>query len=473
MPDTDDLAHLDLTDVAELLRSGRITSTAVTEALLARIDALDPALHSYAHVGREAALEAAARADAELARGRWRGPLHGVPVAVKDLLYTTDAPTASGSTVHAGHRSDHDATVVARLRAAGAVILGKLTMTEGAYTSHHPDLPTPVNPWDADTWSGASSSGSGVAPVAGLCFGALGTDTGGSIRLPSSANGTTGLKPTWGRVSRYGSTALAASMDHVGPMARSARDCAAILGVIAGQDVNDPTASLLPVPDYLRDITLRRAPRFGVDPRLNETFDAPTRAMLEGVVETVRDLGFLVVEVETPDFPAAAQHWAPLCAVETAYEHRATFPGRESDYGPDLRDLITLGQGIGGVEYQGMLEWRRDFIGRCRRLFATVDLLLLPGTGIASPTLAQMANLGSGEDLLAGLLVPTAPLDIAGLPSLTLPGGFTDRGTPLGFQFVGGEFAEQLVLQAGHAYQGVTDFHRRRPSLTASGPVQE
>src|SRR5690625_234549 len=301
MPRTEDFAFMGLTDLAELIRTRQVTSVEVTEALLGRIDSLDSRLHSYAHVSGETALEAAANADAEVARGHYRGPLHGVPVAVKDLCYTTDAPTASGGTVHAGHMSTYDATVVTRLREAGAVNLGKLAMTEGAFTGHHPTLHTPVNPWDEGTWSGVSSSGSGVAPAAGLCFGALGTDTGGSIRLPSAANGVTGMKPTWGRVSRYGITSLAASMDHIGPMARSAADCAAILEVISGQDVKDPTSSLIPVPPFLRDIELRRVPRLGVDPELTATFDAPTRDMLGRVVETVRSLGWAIVEVKTPD----------------------------------------------------------------------------------------------------------------------------------------------------------------------------
>jgi amidase len=189
----EDVAHLELTEVAELIRARQVTSVEITETLLRRIETHDPALLSYATVMSDVALTAARRADDELAHGRYRGPLHGVPVAVKDLCFTTDAPTAGGGTIHAEFVPSYDATVVTRLRAAGAVLTGKLRMTEGAYTSHHPDLPVPVNPWDAGTWSGASSSGSGVATAAGLCYGSLGSDTGGSIRLPSSMNGV----PRW------------------------------------------------------------------------------------------------------------------------------------------------------------------------------------------------------------------------------------------------------------------------------------
>lgn len=468
MSDSLDFEYLELVELSELIRTREVTSLEVTTAILNRIATVDPNLHSYAHVSNETALDRAKTADDEIAHGHYRGPLHGVPIAVKDLCYTTDAPTASGGIVHAGYMAPHDATVVSRLRDAGAVLTGKLTMTEGAYTNHHPDLPTPINPWNPDTWSGVSSSGSGVAAAAGLCFGALGTDTGGSIRLPSSMNGVTGLKPTWGRVSRYGITPLAASMDHVGPMTRSARDCAAMLGVVAGADFLDPTSSLLPVPDYLGDIRLSTLPQLGVDRALMESFDDPTRQMLEGVVDVVRALGWGIVEVATPDFPGIANDWAALCAVETAQAHTATYPERADEYGPALRDLIELGLTITGIEFQTMQERRRAFIGRVRRLFQTVDLLLLPGVGFASPTVARLEQLGSDEALLAALLTPTAPIDIAGIPSLTMPGGFTGRGTPLGFQFVGAEYSEQLVLQAGHAYQSVTQFHRRHPSLAAA-----
>lgn len=467
MTDHNDLALAELTEVAELIRSRQVTSVELTEAMLDRIDKLDPKLQSFAYVSKESALASASAADAEISAGRYRGPLHGVPVAVKDLCFTTDAPTASGGIITTDFVAEEDATVVSRLRGAGAPLLGKLRMTEGAFTSHHPDLPTPVNPWDEDTWSGVSSSGSGVAPAAGLTFGAIGTDTGGSIRLPSAANGVTGLKPTWGRVSRFGTTALAASMDHVGPMARSAKDCAAMLQVIAGPDTKDPTAAMVPVPDYLSP-GLPLQPRLGVDPRLNETFDEPTRAMLDDVVDTVRSLGWAVVEVDSPDLPTVAHDWGALCAVETAFEHLGSYPENASQYGPALRDLIESGRAMSALDYNGLMERRRAFTGSMRRLFQTVDLFLLPGTGHASPTVARLEQLGADEALLAALLVPTAPLDITGMPSITMPGGFTDRNTPLGFQFAGDLFSEHLVLQAGMAYQAVTDFHRRHPDLPSA-----
>jgi len=250
----EDLCYADLVEVGQRVQARRLSSVEVTQAVLDRIARLDGRLKSYATLTADLALAQAKQADAEIGRGTIRSPLHGVPIAVKDLCHTKGIPTAAGMPIHKDYRPERDATVVARLREAGAVLLGKLQMTEGAFAQHHPSMAAPVNPWSAAHWTGASSSGSGVATAAGLCFGALGTDTLGSIRFPSTMNGITGLKPTWGRVSRAGVFALAESMDHIGPMTRSAADAAALLGVIAGADADDPTATQDPVPDYLGGI---------------------------------------------------------------------------------------------------------------------------------------------------------------------------------------------------------------------------
>ena len=244
-----DLHYSELVEVGRRIQKRDLSAVQVTQAQLDRIARLDGKLKSYAHVMASSALEQARLADKEIAGGKVRGALHGVPIAVKDLCWTSDAPTAAGMKIHRDNRPSEDATVVARFREAGAVILGKLQLTEGAYADHHPEIDPPKNPWDATLWSGASSSGSGVATAAGLCYGSLGSDTGGSIRFPSAANGVTGLKPTWGRVSRYGVFELAATLDHIGPMARSAVDCGAILGVIAGpiRRIRPPCWSRFPI----------------------------------------------------------------------------------------------------------------------------------------------------------------------------------------------------------------------------------
>lgn len=456
---------LDIAELSEQLRTGRLTSTEVTTAMLERIDALDPALQSFAVVTRERALADAAAADEQIARGGWRGPLHGVPLALKDLVETEGITTAAGTTVHGDHVPNADGTVAARLRAAGSVLLGKVRMTEGAFSAHHPDLPTPVNPWNADTWSGVSSSGSGVSVAAGLAFGTLGSDTGGSIRLPSGANGVTGLKPTWGRVSRAGVFPLAPSLDHIGPMTRSARDSALMMTVIAGWDPADPTSSSRPVPDYAAHLELDRSPVVGIDPDLNARFDPETQSMLASVQSELSDLGWRVVEVQAPDFMTVAADWSALCGVETALAHGDTYPSRKAEYGPALAGLIELGRSLDVLDLERMQQRRRHFTGAMNRLMDDIDILLLPSVGKASPTIEEMNGLEAGTELFEQVTGPTAPIDLAGLPALTLPSGFTGRGTPLGVQFVGPAFAEAALLAAGVAYQRATDHHLRRPQV--------
>ena len=437
----------------------------MTDSTLRRIEKFDPQLKSYAFVMADSALAAARAADADIAHGDYRGVLHGVPIGVKDLCYTVDAPTAAGTTIFRGFRPAYDATVVARLRAAGAVIVGKLAMTEGAYLGYHPDLPEPVNPWDPATWAGVSSSGCAVATAAGLCFGSIGTDTGGSIRYPTSMCGLTGMKPTWGRVSRHGIVELAASFDHVGPIARSARDVGALLTVMAGPDDNDPTASLQPAADYTADLALTRAPRVGVDWSQTTAFDEDTRSMLAGVSRTLEGIGWPVVDVALPPLGAMVDAFGNMRGVETALAHAGTYPARADEYGPALREMIERGTRLSAVDYQAFVKQRLGFIGAVRRVFQHVDIVLMPGSGIGSPTVESMRMLGRDAELNARLALPTAPFNVSGHPAICLPAGVTPRGTPLGVQFVGPEFGEQLLVATGHAFQQATAFHRRRPPL--------
>ncbi len=464
---TDELQYLELTELTRRIHARELSSVEATQASLARIEALDGTLHSYALVLPEHALAQARQADAEIGRGTMKGPLHGAPIAVKDLCWMRDVPTAAGTIVYRDFRPTDDATVVSRLEAAGAVILGKLQLTEGAYADHHPKITPPINPWNAAHWPGASSSGSGSATAAGLCYGSLGSDTGGSIRFPCAANGLTGLKPTWGRVSRYGVFELAATLDHVGPMTRSARDAAAMLGVIAGADDKDPTALQDPVPDYLADIGRGlRGTRVGIAPAWTEAVaDAPTRQAIAAAVDIVRGLGAEIREVTFPDIAPMVEDWFPLCGVETAVAHEKTYPSRKSEYGPALSGVIELGRGLSGMDYQKIILRRNDFRGCVAALFRDVDLLLVPAQGFASPTLAKMATLGQDVSLMRSLLGFTCPFDMTGSPTITLPGGFTDTGMPVAFQFVGAHLAEALLCQAGYAFQQATDWHKRHPAL--------
>lgn len=390
-----------------------------------------------------------------------------MPIAVKDLCWTKDAPTAAGMKIYRDNRPSEDATVVAKLKQAGAIILGKLQLTEGAYSDHHPDIEPPRNPWDATLWTGSSSSGSGVATAAGLCYGSLGSDTGGSIRFPSAANGVTGLKPTWGRVSRHGVFELAATLDHIGPMARSAVDCGAMLGAIAGADPKDQTAVLEPVPDYLANLNgSLRGTRIGVDPRwTSEGVDAVTKKIFQDALRVAVDLGAEIQDIVFPDPSAVIADWFPLCGVETAVAHEATYPSRKSEYGPSLAGLIELGLKQSGTDYQKIVLRRETFRGLVRALFEKVALLAVPAQTFAAPTLSKMATLGANLELITGLLRFSCPFDMTGSPSITLPGGFTETGGPVAFQFIGRHFDEARLIAAGDAYQRVTEWHRRHPSL--------
>lgn len=463
----DDMHYLDLLEIGRQIQSRERSSTDVTEALLARIEACEPTLHSFVTRMADAARVDAQRADTEIAAGKARGPLHGVPVAVKDLLWTAGVPTSHGMPLLKDFRPDEDATVVRRLRDAGAVILGKLQQTEGAFADHHPAVTPPTNPWGSALWSGASSSGSGVATASGLCFGSLGTDTGGSIRFPSAANGITGLKPTWGRVSRFGAFELAASLDHIGPMARSAADCGAMLAAIAGADPRDPTAAPVAVPDYLATMTRGlEGLRVGIDPAWAiDLVDTTTQSVMREALKVVEDCGARVRDIAFPDSAQSIADWTPLCAVETAVAHEATFPARRAEYGPGLAGLIDLGRGLSGMDLQKMALRRADFTGRVRTVFESVDLVLVPAMSYAAPTRAFMSRLGEDVDLLTGLLRYTCPFDLTGSPTLTLPGGQTEEGVPVAFQFVAPHFAEDLLVRAGWAFQRATHWHRRRPPL--------
>lgn len=467
MTPSDDLVYLSLVELAEQIRTRRLSPVEATEAMLARIASLDTSLHSYATVTAERARVRAREAETEIAAGRYRGPLHGVPIAVKDLCFTRDVPTAAGTAIHKDFVPPLDATVVARLELAGAVLLGKLQMTEGAFSEHHPSVTPPVNPWHPDYWTGVSSSGSGVATAAGLCYGSLGSDTGGSIRFPSTSNGVTGLKPTWGRVSRHGVFPLADSLDHVGPMARSAADCAAILQVIAGADPHDPTALIDPVPDYLAGLEGGiRGLRIGVDRGLLEAaVEAEVSSVLLRALDVLAAEGALIVDIRLPDLAGMAAMWTRACAVETAMAHKATYPARAGEYGPALKALIDLGRGLSAPDYAEIQSERDRFKGRLRQVFAAVDMIALPAMPNAPMTNARRAELRRDPGTASSVLLFTAPFDFSGSPTITLPAGFASSGVPIGFQLVGRHLDEALLLRAGHTFQKATDWHLRRPPV--------
>jgi amidase len=459
--------YLELTEVAHLVQTKKISPVELAESLLRRIESLDKRLHAYALVTADLALKQAREAEVEIMKFRYRGALHGIPIGIKDLCYVKDLPTAAGMTIHKNFCPTINGTVVQRLFDAGAICLGKLQLTEGAFADHHPAVAAPINPWHSQHWVGASSSGSGSATAAGLCYASLGSDTGGSIRFPSAANGVTGLKPTWGRVSRYGAFELAASLDHIGPMCRSAADCGVVLGTIAGADGNDPTAAQKSVPNYLDgDIRDLRNVRIGMDERY--AFDASDAEMIKttrDAINVLKELGADIRSVKFPDYDQILRDWAPNCAVETAVAHEATYPSRKSEYGPGLGGFIASAQKIIAADYQKILLRRRDFSGRVSAMFQSIDLLIIPAQFIASPTKAQMETLGQDADALLALMRFTSPFNMTGSPSITLPSGFTNNDTPIAFQLIGRHFSEDLLVRAGRAYQRVTDWHRKHPRL--------
>lgn len=462
-----DLAYKSLTTISDLIRRRQLSSVEVTGAALQRIAELDGQYHSYATVLAERALDRAKGADAESARGLWRGPLHGVPIAVKDLCYTSFAPTRAGTTIFKSFVPSFNATVVERLEDAGAVLLGKLQMTEGAYTSHHPDVSPPLNPWNTGYWVGSSSTGSGVATSLGLCYGSLGSDTGGSIRFPSATCGLTGIKPTWGRVSRYGVFPLADTLDHVGPMTRSAADAAAILGVIAGADRNDPTTYKAPVPDYLEAIGDGvRGARVGIDRGYaTDGVDEQVAAALTEAERVLRGLGATIREVRFPAYQELVSRWITMCSVETAAAHVETYPARKSEYGPDLAKLIEQGIATKGTEVANIALERMRFSRELSELFEAVDVLLIPTMPVPTPSLDLMKAYGEDPDVLLGILRFTAPFDFSGSPTLTLPNGLDSAGMPLSMQLVGPHLSEDVLVRAGNAFQGVTSWHQRRPPV--------
>jgi amidase len=462
---SDPVHYFGLTDVSEGLRRGELKSTALSEMILARIARHDGALKSYTTLIADRAMAKAQQAEDELSRGFWRGPLHGVPIAVKDLCYTDYAPTADGMRIHTDFVPPYTCTVVERLEHAGAIILGKLSMTEGAFAIHHPDMPTPVNPWHADVWTGASSSGSGAATAAGLCYGSLGSDTGGSIRFPSAACGLTGLKPTWGRVSRYGVFPLSETLDHIGPMTRTAADCAAMLAAIAGADPCDPTALLAPVPDYLAGLTVGiRGLRVGIAEAY--AFDGLSEEVLtalSGAKDALVALGARPVPVDFPSISDAMIAWLHLCLSEVAIAHEATYPSRATEYGPALGRVLEAAGKVSAGELGRAHIVRDQFTGQIAAAFQDIDVLLIPVWPTAMPSPAEWMEMAQGD--IAGLLRYSGPFNLTGMPALTMNGGFDQRGAPIGFQLVGKHLSEDLLLRAGHAFQSITDWHTHHPVL--------
>ena len=465
MPDTP-LHYQTIAEVGARLRSRELSPVELASAILERIEALDGGLKSYATVMAESAMASARAAEQEIAAGNYRGGLHGVPIAVKDLCFTTGVATMGGAQVLRDFVPGFDGTVVRKLNAAGAVILGKLNLTEGAMAGYNPEFDIPVNPWGADRWSGASSSGSGVATAAGLCYGSLGSDTGGSIRFPSAACGTVGIKPTWGRVSRYGVLALAESLDHIGPMTRSASDAGVMLQAIAGRDPNDPTSLTAPVPNMLGGLAQGvRGVRIGVDERyISDSVDSElAAAVLEGA-RLLESMGARLMPVRMPDTDPLSRAWGVLCSAEAAAAHRDTYPSRADEYGPWFRGWLELGSRHSATDYAVASYTRLSFNGTLAEIFDGIDALVCPSMTTPPERVTPEALYGpmDEEEWTWGRF--TIPADFSGAPTISLPAGLNGEGLPLSIQFVGRHLTEPLLVQVGHAYEEATQ-HRLQPAL--------
>jgi aspartyl-tRNA(Asn)/glutamyl-tRNA(Gln) amidotransferase subunit A len=458
---------LSIKAAAAALRDGQITSAQMTAAMLDRIEHLNPRVGAFIAVTGETAMAAAEQADADLARGVDKGPLQGIPLAVKDIIATRDAPTTANSHILDRSWGAHwDAPVVERLRMAGAVLMGKTVTSEFACGAPDPDkgFPMPKNPWNVEHSASGSSAGTGIAVAAGMVLGGLGTDTGGSVRGPASANGHTGLKVSFGRVPKFGCVPLGYSLDSIGPMARSAWDCAALLKVIAGYDPRDPTAAQMTVPDYPKALTGEiKGLRVGV-PRAY-FFDAPEldqevkAAVLEGI-DMLQRAGAVVREVTIPHADVAKNANNLIWAAEGFAYHRDDLRTRWEVYGRYTRTAIARGALFNGPDYIQAQRVRSYFKKAVAAVMADLDVLVTP----TSTTPAEKIDEMDMDRRMLGASF-TGMWNLIGLPALAVPCGFSSTGLPLSMQIVGKPFDEATVLRVGDAYQRVVDWHLRVPPI--------
>ncbi|MEX1253917.1 MAG: amidase [Dehalococcoidia bacterium] len=466
MTTTTDLCYLTLHELAQRIRAKEVSPVEATLATLERIERLNPTLNSFITVMAEQALAGARAAGSEIAAGNYRGPLHGVPIGVKDLCATKGVRTTAASKILSDWVPDEDSTVVRKLREAGAVIVGKTNLHEFAFgaTGVSPHFGAAHNPWDTSRVTGGSSSGSGNGVVAGLCFAAIGSDTGGSIRMPSALCGAVGIKPTYGRVSLREVVPLAWSLDHVGPMARTTRDCALLLEAIAGYDPADPTSANVPVERWSEKLEGGLAGlRIGVP----ETFafertQADVATVVRDAVVTLKRLG---AEVKQLELPVLRDYWTAASVVlvaEAAAYHKKDVEQRPQDYGDDVLRRLQGGLDMKAVDYVHQARARDE----ARRvagdvLLSDVDLLAMPSTIRTAVTIDSITK----DDPTLGYTLMTAPFDLTGQPAISVPCGFTEEGLPVGLQLVGRSFDEATVLRAAHAFETQSGVARPRPPV--------
>ncbi len=465
-----ELHYRSLKGLAHAIERGDTTPTEVCRHMLERIERLNPALKAYVTVCEEQALAQAERLEKLPAQG---GPLHGVPIGIKDLCDTAGIRTSMGMPCFADRIPSSNATVVQRLLDAGAVVLGKLVMSEAAGPLHHESELTPVNPHSASHWTGVSSSGSGVATAAGLCFASTASDTAGSIRFPSASNGVVGIMPTAGRVPLDGVFPLGTSLDSVGPLARSVEDAAIMLGVMVGASAGDQKSSTAGNEDFVGALEKPATELvLGIDESYcTEGAGSEVSSGVLAAAEKYREMGVTVKPVEMPDLAEVCRAFCVVFHSELAAVHEPLLKEHGGRYSEHLQKMIEVGLAHSGVEYARAHDVRQRFRGQMERFFHGVDAMLCP-PAISGPPPVEVASYIPVN--MADMVVTigyTAPYNFIGLPTLTLPCGFTDEGVPLGMQLVGNWFGDACLLRLGHAYQSVTDWHERRPDFSgrASG----
>ncbi len=471
-PIREHLCDLPLLEIAAKLRQREVSPIEVTQSVLDRVTELDGTLNAFVTVLTERAQEAASRAEVEIAAGSYRGPLHGVPVSVKDLFATAGIRTTASSRILANYVPDEDATVVRRLTDAGAVLIGKTNMLEFAYAAVHPDFgPTP-NPWNLDRSTSGSSSGSAAATAAGMGYASIGSDTGGSIRLPAAWCGIVGLKPTYGRISRHGGIALSWSCDHFGPMTRTVSDCAAVLGAVAGEDPRDSTSGRVSVPDYLVALEDGVAgKRVGIsDAYLRRSVDPEVQGLVEAAIKVLEQLGAVIEEVTLPPPSDAVAALLGILMPEATVYHLPWLRERPEDYSPAVRERLELGAITPAVSYIEAQRVRRRITDDMLGVLDRVDLIAMP-TSPTPATLLDQDLVTSDEadpELLAALINFTGPFDLTGLPAVSVPCGFTAGNLPVGMQLVGRPYDEANLLAVAHAYEQANRWHQRLPAMLAT-----
>lgn len=463
---------LTLKQVAQAIADNKISSREVTQALLDRIAKYDSKLNAFMSVEADSALQAADAADAALARGDRKGVLHGVPLAHKDMYYDAGHVVTCGSKIRRDFVATTTSTALQRLKDAGTVRLGSLQMSEFAYgpTGHNAHFGAVGNPWAPAHITGGSSSGSGAAVAARLTYAALGSDTGGSIRMPAHFCGVTGLKTTVGRVSRAGAMPLSHSLDTVGPLAQTAEDCALLLGLMAGADPLDPTSIAGELPDYLAATKQSlRGLRIGVPTAFYvDDLDADVARVLDDTIATLKREGADVVSVELPDQRQLTAASQIVLAVEAAGFHFAWMKERPQDYGPQVLMRLQNGLAIPAITYLEALRWRGPALAAFNAATAGLDAVLAPVSPVPAPTIAEsdVGNSLNAEATIQRLTRFTRPINYLGLPALAVPCGFSASGLPIGLQIVGRAFEEAPLLRIGAAFQRATDYHAKVPPLS-------